>query len=74
MNPVFEVEGVPVALHPMAMVSVAMDQLGEHAESLADLGQIIADALDSMCTARPSSGSSPRPAPHPSFLHSVPRA
>ena len=50
MNPVFEVEGVPVVLHPMDMVSVAFDQLGEHITSLAEYGQAIADALDELLT------------------------
>ena len=50
MNPVFEVEGVPVVLHPLDMVSVALDQLGEHVASLADHGQAIADALDELLT------------------------
>jgi toxin CcdB len=50
MNPVFEVEGVPVVLHPLDMVSVALDQLGEQTTSLADHGQTIADALDELLT------------------------
>ena len=50
MNPVFEVEGVPVVLHPLDMVSVALDQLGEHTTSLADHGQTIAEALDELLT------------------------
>ncbi len=50
MNPVFEVEGVPVVLHPLDMVSVALDQLGEHVASLSDHGQAIADALDELLT------------------------
>ncbi len=50
LNPVFEVEGVPVVLHPLDMVSVALDQLGEHVDSLADHGQAIADALDELLT------------------------
>lgn len=50
MNPVFEVEGVPLVLHPLDMVSVAVDQLGEHATSLAEQGQAIADALDELLT------------------------
>ena len=50
MNPVFEVEGVEVVLHPLDMVSVAVDQLGEHVASLADNGQTIADALDELLT------------------------
>ena len=48
MNPAFDVEGVPVVLHPLDMVSVALDQLGEHVASLADHGQAIADALDEL--------------------------
>lgn len=50
MNPVFHVEGVDVVLHPLDMVSVALDQLGEHIASLADQGQAIADALDELLT------------------------
>jgi toxin CcdB len=50
MNPVFEVEGVPVVLHPLDMVSVALDQLGGHVTSLAEHGQSIADALDELLT------------------------
>ena len=30
MNPVFDVQGVPLVLHLLDMVSVAVDQLGEH--------------------------------------------
>ncbi len=50
MNPVFVVEGVNVVLHPLDMVSVALDQLGEKVESLEKNGQLIADALDEMLT------------------------
>jgi len=50
MNPVFQVDGVDVVLHPLDMVSVALDQLGEHVGSLADRGQNIADALDELLT------------------------
>jgi toxin CcdB len=50
MNPVFSVEGMDVVLHPLDMVSVAVDQLGEHIASLADQGQAIADALDELLT------------------------
>lgn len=46
MNPVFKVEGVDVVLHPLDMVSVALEQLGERTASLAAQGQAIADALD----------------------------
>jgi toxin CcdB len=50
MNPSFKVEGAEVVLHPLDMVSVAQDQLGEHVGSLADQGQAIADALDELLT------------------------
>ncbi len=50
MNPAFVVEGVRVVLHPLDAVSVAVDQLGERVGSLAQEGQIIADALDELLT------------------------
>ena len=50
MNPVFVINGVSVVLHPLDMVSVALDQLGEVVGSLAQKGQLIADALDEMLT------------------------
>jgi len=50
LNPVFQVEGVSVVLHPLDMVSVAMEQLGEKTASLAEQGQLIADALDELLT------------------------
>lgn len=49
MNPVFVIEGVPVVLHALDMVSVALDQLGE-VVSLEHEGQAIADALDELLT------------------------
>ncbi|MDE2417027.1 MAG: CcdB family protein [Burkholderiales bacterium] len=50
MNPQFEVNGITVVLHPLDMVSVALDQLGEQTASLADHGQAVADALDELLT------------------------
>ena len=50
LNPVFKVEGVGVVLHPLDMVSVAQDHLGERVGSFADRGQDIADALDELLT------------------------
>jgi toxin CcdB len=50
MNPVFVVDDIRVVLHPLDMVSVALDQLGEVAGSLEQEGQIIADALDELLT------------------------
>ncbi|MBN9409420.1 MAG: CcdB family protein [Burkholderiales bacterium] len=50
MNPVFEVDGIDVVLHPLDTVSVALDQLGECIGSLAAQGQQIADAMDELLT------------------------
>jgi toxin CcdB len=50
MNPEFLIEDTWVVLHPLDMVSVAIDQLGEHVMSLTDRGQAIADALDELLT------------------------
>jgi len=50
MNPVFRIDGLDVVLHPLDIVSVASDQLGEHVASLADEGQAVADALDELLT------------------------
>ncbi len=50
MNPSFKVRGTVLVLHPLDMVSVACDQLGECVGSLADHGQEIADALDELLT------------------------
>lgn len=50
MNPVFTLQGIQVVLHPLDMVSVAVDQLGEHIDSLAAHGQVITDALDELLT------------------------
>ena len=50
MNPLFTVEGRQLVLHPLDMVSVARDQLGEQVSSLAEHGQAIANALDELLT------------------------
>ncbi|HSW05664.1 CcdB family protein [Aquabacterium sp.] len=50
LNPVFNVKGASVVLHPLDMVSVALDQLGAKVDSLAEQGQTIADALDELLT------------------------
>ena len=42
--------GAVLVLHPLDMVSVARDQLGECVGSLAEHGQEIADALDELLT------------------------
>ncbi len=48
MNPVFKIKGQTVVLHPLDMVSVACEQLGECVGSLAAQGQLISDALDEL--------------------------
>ena len=50
MNPAFNINGSDVVLHPLDMVSVAVDQLGDYIGSLADEGQKITDALDELLT------------------------
>lgn len=50
MNPVFVLDGIKVVPHPLDMVSVAVDQLGAHAGSLAEHGRAITDALDELLT------------------------
>jgi hypothetical protein len=48
MNPIFRIEKIDVILHPLDMVSVAVEQLGERIGSLAEHGQAIADALNEL--------------------------
>jgi toxin CcdB len=50
LNPVFRIAGMDVVLHPLDMVSVAVDQLGERVSSLTEHGQDITDALDELLT------------------------
>lgn len=50
MNPVFTLEGEALVLHPLDVVSVALDQLGDRVGSLAESGQQIADAMDELLT------------------------
>lgn len=49
-NPPFKIENVPVVLHPLEIVSVANEQLGEFVESLGEEGNRIMDALDELLT------------------------
>jgi len=49
-NPAFKIENVPVVLHPLEIVSVANEQLGEFVLSLQDSGDVIAAALDELLT------------------------
>ncbi len=50
MNPVFRVQNSDVVLHPLDTVSVALEDLGAKAGSLAEHGQAITDALDELLT------------------------
>jgi toxin CcdB len=50
MNPVFTIEGIEVVLHPLEIVSVAIEQLGEKIGSLTEDGSRITDALDELLT------------------------
>lgn len=50
MNPTFTIQGIELVLHPLDMVSVALGQLGPCIGSLAEHGQLIADALDELLT------------------------
>ena len=49
-NPTFKIEGVSVVLHPLEIVSIANDQLGDLVESLSQDGQRIMAALDDLLT------------------------
>ena len=49
-NPAFRIESVQVVLHPLEIVSVPNEQLGEFVESLAQDGIRITDALDELLT------------------------
>lgn len=49
-NPVFRIEKIQVVLHPLEIVSVSNDQLGELVGSLSEEGARIIDALDELFT------------------------
>ena len=50
LNPTFKVRGVSVVLHPLEIVSVPVNQLGEVVDSLSDDSQLIIGALDELLT------------------------
>lgn len=50
LNPVFMVEGIEVVLHPLEIVSVATDQLGEKIATLEQEGDRIIAAMDELLT------------------------
>ena len=49
-NPTFRIKGVVVVLHPLEIVSVARENLGEKVGSLEDEGDKIVAALDELLT------------------------
>jgi toxin CcdB len=50
LNPVFTVKGIKVVLHPLEVVSVATEQLGEKVATLAQEGDRITGAMDELLT------------------------
>ena len=50
LNPTFKVKNVAVVLHPLEIVSVANENLGERVGSLAQEGDAIIAALDELLT------------------------
>lgn len=49
-NPTFVIGGLQVVLHPLELVSVPTDRLGEPVASLAEQGGQIIDAMDELIT------------------------
>jgi toxin CcdB len=49
-NPTFRIKGQSVVLHPLEIVSVANENLGEMVESLEEEGDTIIAALDELLT------------------------
>ena len=47
-NPTFKVRGTAVVLHPLEMVSIPIEQLGELVGSLSEEGQQLIAALDEL--------------------------
>ncbi len=50
LNPVFTVKGIKVVLHPLEMVSVALENLAEKVATLEQDGDAILAAMDEMLT------------------------
>jgi toxin CcdB len=49
-NPIFRIRGTSVVLHPLEIVSIPVEQLGEMVGSLSDDSQSIVAALDEILT------------------------
>jgi len=50
LNPAFIIDGVEVILHPLEIVSISSEQLGDKVASLAEEGDRITAALDELLT------------------------
>jgi toxin CcdB len=50
LNPTFRIKGVSVVLHPLEIVSVARENLGERVGSLKEEGDKIISAIDELLT------------------------
>ena len=50
LNPTFKIKGIAVVLHPLEIVSVANENLGERVGSLGEEGDAIVAALDELFT------------------------
>jgi len=50
LNPAFTIEGIEVVLHPLEIVSVATEQLGEKVATLAQEDDRITGAMDELLT------------------------
>jgi len=50
LNPAFMIEGIEVILHPLEIVSISIEQLGNKVTSLAAEGDRITGALDELLT------------------------
>ncbi len=50
LNPVFTVKGIKVVLHPLEMVSVALENLGAKVATLEEEGNAVIAAMDEMLT------------------------
>ena len=45
-NPTFKIERIEIVLHPLEIISVLKEKLGEFVKSIAEQGSRITDALD----------------------------
>jgi toxin CcdB len=50
LNPAFEIEGVPVVLNPLHVVSIAVERMGDRVGSLKTQGDRVIAAIDLLIT------------------------